>query len=226
MAAHLSRKSVNNESGQAMAEFVIIAITMMFTILGVLQLALVLNAYTLVRYAAYNAARSAIVHGGNQDRMDEAARLSLLGTFPSHGRADTPRGFMENYEGAKATDSLTTLAFFGDPITKVEIVHKEGIGCGQVVTFDDPVDTPDATVTVKVTHYYEMVIPLVNRMLFYVYSQIRSGVGYQNETVNQVAGITDGKRRTGNFRDIEYRIPLIAAYTMKLQSDFTPPGCS
>ena len=207
-----------------MAEFVIIAITMMFTILGVLQLALVLNAYTLVRYAAYNAARSAIVHGGDQDKMDEAARLSLLGTFPSHGRADTPRGFMENYEGAKATDSAVP-TFFGDPITKVEIVHKEGIACGQVVTFDDPVDTPDATLTVKVTHNYEMVIPLVNRMLFFVYSQIRSGAGYQNETVNQVAGITDGKRRSGNFRDIEYRIALVAAYTMRLQSDFAPPGC-
>ncbi len=209
-----------------MAEFVIIAITMLFTILGVLQLALVLNGYTLVRYAAYNAARAAIVHGGDQEKMEEAARVSLLATFPGHGRADTPRGFMENYNGARATDTNPLLTFFLEPITKVEIVHKDGINCGQVVTFDDPVDTPDATITVKVTHNYEMVIPLVNRLLFYVYTQIRSGAGYQNETVNQVTAITDGKRRTGEFRDIEYRIPLVAAYTMRLQSDYAPPGCS
>ena len=71
------RNTLDSEQGQGMVEFVIIAITMLFTILGVLQMALVLNAYTLVRYAAYNAARAGIVHGGNLDQMKEAERISL-----------------------------------------------------------------------------------------------------------------------------------------------------
>lgn len=210
-----------------MAEFVIIAITLLFTLLGVIQMALVLNAFSLVRYAAYNAARSAIVNGADQEKMEEAARVSLLATFPSHGRADTPRGFEENYLGAVATDKIPTLNYFGEPITKVEVVHKDGIPCGEVVTFDDPVDAEKSTITVKVTHYYELVVPLVGRMLFYIYEQIHNGLGYQGETMNEVAAITDKKRRiSGQYRDIEYRIPLVGVYTMRMQSDYAPPGCS
>jgi len=199
-----------------MVEFVVVAITMMFTILGVLQLALVLNAYTLVRYAAYNAARAGIVHGGNMDQMKEAARVSLLATFPSHGRADTVRGFTENYLGSQLTDGLFLLNDLGDDITKVEIFHKENVPCGEVVTFDDPVDAPNALLTVQVTHYYELVIPLVGRILYYVYRQVISG-GYRNEDIFQITAKTDAERRS---RDIEYRIPLKAAYTMRMQSDF------
>ncbi len=124
-----------------MAEFVIIALTMLFTLLGVIQLALVLNAYTMVRYAAYNAARAGIVHGGDRDKMVEAARQSLLATFPSHGRASSALGMMENYQASVATDQNTVLNnFFGKPITDVEIINN-GANCGDVVTFDDPVDT-------------------------------------------------------------------------------------
>ena len=77
-----------DEKGQALAEFVIVVITLLFTILGVIQLALALNAYSLVRYAAYNAARAASVHSGSQEKMEDAARISLLAIFPRHGRAD------------------------------------------------------------------------------------------------------------------------------------------
>ena len=204
-----------------MAEFVIIALTMLFVLLGVIQLALVLNAYTMVRYAAYNAARAGIVHGGDKDKMVEAARQSLLATFPSHGRASSALGMMENYQGAVATDQNPLLNnFFGKPITDVEIINN-GANCGDVVTFDDPVDTPNAAITVKVTHYYELVIPLVSRILFYVYTELRGGGGYNNEDINQLTAITDGKRRvSGQFRDIEYRIALHGFYTMRLQSDF------
>jgi hypothetical protein len=207
-----------------MAEFVIIAITLLFTILGVIQMALVLNAFTLVRYAAYNAARAGIVHGGDKDAMKEAARISLLATFPSHGRADTPRGFMENYLGSQLTDSNSLLNDQGEEITKVEIFNKKNLPCGAVVTFDDPVDAKDSTITVKVTHYYELVIPLVGRMLYYVYKQASHG-GYQGEDVNQVAAKTDQLRRSGSFHDIEYRIPLVGVYTMRMQSDLVNEDC-
>lgn len=218
-------RNSSNEQGQAIAEFVIIAMTLLFVLLGVIQFALILNAYNLVKYAAYNAARAAIVTGADEEKMKEAARLSLLATFPSHGRADTTLGLMENYEGAKLTDSLPT--FFGDPITKVEVLHKDGVGCGQPVTFDDPVDTESSIITVRVTHYYEMVVPFANRLLFFVYNQIRNQGGYGGQDVNQVAAVADGARRPGGqFFDIEYRLPLTAYYTMRMQSDFIAPGCA
>ncbi len=224
MASGTPKRCAPAEGGQAIVEFLFTALTMMLVILGVLQMALILNAFSLVRYAAYNAARSGIVNGGDLEKMKEAARVSLLATFPSHGRADTARGFTENYLGAKAVDDNPILNDLGEAITKVEIVNKDALPCGQVVTFDDPVDTPDASLTVKVTHSYEMVVPFVNRLLYYVYRQVLGG-GYENEDIFQISAKTDQLRRSGAFRDIEYRIRLIGVYTMRLQSDFANPDC-
>ncbi len=208
------------QGGQAIVELLLISITMLFTILGVLQMALALNAYTLVRYAAYNATRAGIVHGGNKDFMLEAARISLLATFPSHGRADHIKGLEENYLSAVATDTQTNMTANNLPITDVQILNKDKIPCNKVVTFDDPAEAEDSLLTVRVTHQYQLVIPLVNRMLYYVYQQVENLGAYQGETPDQIAAITDQKRRTGEYLDIEYRIPLSATYTMRMQSDY------
>lgn len=215
-----------SEAGQAMVEFVLCAITFLFVILGVMQMALIINAYSLVRYAAYSAVRSGIVHNGNPTDMKDAARMALLPVFPRHGRADHVLGLMENYESAKATDSDPSFNTYNQPITNVEVLHKEDVTCNNIVTFDDPADAERGLLTVKVTHYYEMVVPLANRLLFYVYSFVRSGAGYQGESVDKVASLTDRERRIGNYRDIEYRLPLSATYTMRMQSDFVPAGCN
>lgn len=212
------------ESGQAIAEFTIIAITLLFVILGVIQLALVLNAYSMVRYAAYNAARAAIVHSGDEDKMMEAARLSLLATFPSHGRADTPRGLAQNYVAAVATDSLPFLTDTFEPITRVELVPQPGLSGGSVVTFDDPKDAKNGVITVKVVHLYELVIPLVNRILYRVYRMNSGGGGYGNQSMDELSASTDRERRNGgSLDDIEYRLPLVGFYTMRMQSDLEVP---
>jgi len=205
------------QQGQAMVEFVLISITFLFVILGVIQLAMCLNAYSMVRYAAYNAARAAVVHGGDQDMMHEAARVSLLATFPTHGRADHRRGLMENYLGAVATDNNPLLTYFFEPITRVRIVSDQN----STVTFDDPAQASEGLVTVEVRHLYELVIPLVNRIIFRVYEMYRGG-GYDGRTLNRLSAETNVARRTGSYQDIEYRIPLVAHYTMRLQSDYEP----
>lgn len=208
------------ESGQAMVEFVLSAITFFFCILGVLQLALCLNAYALVRYAAYNAARAGSVHGGDKDVMQDAARISLLAVFPKHGVADHRRGITENYLAAKATDTDTANTYYNEPITEVNIINNNGVGGGELITFDDSAQTPKQTITVQVIHRYELVIPLVNRILFYVYTRFREAGGYSGESLNFLSATTDKMRRTGDFKDIEYRIPLISHYTIRLQSDY------
>lgn len=228
MKRSLSRYSyrVPNQSGQAMAEFVLSAVTFLFSILVIIQLALVLNAYTLVRYAAYNAARAGVVHGADPEMMQDAARISLLGIFPRHGRADHVRGFSENYLGAKQTDADPALTPFGEPITDVQILGKDNISCGQTITFDDPAQARDAVITVQVVHRYELVIPLANRIMYWVYTRHRSGEGYQGQSVDTLAKTTDQMRRGGEFNDIEYRLPLVAHYTMRMQSDFVRKNCS
>ncbi len=218
----LFKGSDKSESGQAMVEFVFSAITFLFVILGVIQLALVLNCYSLVRYAAYNAARAGIVNGADLTKMQEAARVSLLPVFPRHGRADQLRSITENYLAAKATDQALNMTYFNEPITKVRVMDNLGLATNQIVTFDDPKDADRSYITVEVKHLYELVIPLVNRILFYVYTKYRSGEGYQGQSLDNLSKVTDQRRRTGDFNDIEYRIPIVAYYTMRLQSDAQP----
>ncbi len=211
------------EKGQAMVEFLFSAITFLFVILGTIQLAMVLNAYILVRYAAYNAARAAIVHADDasnmEDQMREAARISLLAIFPRHGRADHLNGLMDNYLGAVLTDWNPLLTHELEQITQVSVVD----GGNNVVTFDDPAMADEGVITVQVVHYYELVIPLVGRMIYWVYNRIRNGPGYQGESMEYIAAQAHIERSAGGeFRDIEYRIPIVAHYTMRLQSDYAP----
>jgi len=216
---------VVKERGQAIVELLLIAITFLFTILGVIQLALALNAYHLVRYAAYNAARAGVVHGGDLEKMQEAARISLLPVFPRHGRADHIRGLTENYLAATATDQLPVFSFFNDPITEVKILNKDDLSCGEVITFDDSSDAEKALLTIQVVHRYELVIPLVNRIVFQLYQAWHGGSSATSDSLDKLARDTHVKRTAGEYRDIEYRIPLVAHYTMRMQSDFATENC-
>ena len=207
-----------DSDGQAMVEFLFVAITFLFTILGVIQLAMCLNAYALVRYAAYNAARAAVVHGADEDKMLEAARVSLLAVFPRHGRADTGLGMTQNYIAALATDELPIFSYYLEPITEVSIV--DNFNASGVITFDDPEDFDKAFLTVQVVHRYELVIPLVNRIIFFIYKLWREEGGRSGRDLLQASAETDRLRRTGDFQNIEYRIPLVAHYTMRLHTDY------
>lgn len=230
---NLFPKLTKGKDGQAMVEFCLVCITFLFSVMGVIQLAMCLNAYSMVRYAAYNAARAGIVHSGDHEKMHEAARLSLVALFPHHGRADHARGFIDNYMAAKATDQLPgimTYYFFKkgsltepETITTVKVLNNNGMSSGETVTFDDPFDANKGTLTVQVEHLYELVIPLVNRILFYAYTRWRETGSAGTETLERMSSKTDKRRRTGDFKDIEYRIPILAHYTMRLQSDYVNP---
>ena len=222
MGERKKNRKKSAESGQALTEFVIIAITFLFVVLGLMQLAMVLNAQTLTKYAAYNAVRAAIVSSADQGLMEEAARLSLVGTFPRHGVADTRLGFSSNYLAAKAVDRLPAYADSLEPITSVRVTQPSGLPSGTVITFDDPAQADLAVITVQVVHNYELVIPLVNRILFFVYERFRRGESGRGESLDALSAQSN-VLRTGRYRDIEYRIPLVAHYTMRLQSDYVVP---
>lgn len=223
-AAMLSASNAKDQSGQAIVEFLLSIVSFLFCILGVIQLALCLNAFALVRYAAYNAARAGVVHGVDMSKMQDAARISLLPIFPRHGRADHLRGVTENYLGAAATDQSTTYTFNNLPITQVKVLNNNSLNSGDVVTFDDPAEGRSAIITVQVVHQYELIIPLVNRILYYLYRRKKTeGIDYQGQSVDNLAATTDKLRRNGDLKDVEYRIPIVAHYTMRLQSDYEVP---
>lgn len=78
-------KTSRRESGQAAVEAAIVMPLMVFMVLGILQLTMVQHARIMTEYAAYNAARAGIVWNGNNERMHDAALMSLL---PTMGRTD------------------------------------------------------------------------------------------------------------------------------------------
>ena len=214
------------QGGQALVEFIFIAITFLFVLLGVIQLAMCLNAYTMVRYAAYNAARAAIVHANDPSSMRyyalDAARQSLLPIFPRHGVASNQVGMVWNYEEAREIDQIPNIRFSGAPLTQVTILPNAGQIAGNQ-RFDDPNFAEYAYITVKVKHYYRLMMPLVNRLLFYVYLKYHDAGGFDRdnqESLMRMARVTDFERRYGEFHGVEYRIPIIAHYTMPLQTDY------
>lgn len=94
---------LKSESGQAMLEFFIAALVGIVLILGILQIALLYNARSMVKLAAFNAARAAIVARKDatvtsgspvtltemQDRAKRAAFLTILPVIPAiQGRID------------------------------------------------------------------------------------------------------------------------------------------
>jgi hypothetical protein len=219
------RSIVNlDQNGQSLVEFLIASITFFFALLGVLQLAFVLNAHSLVRYAAFNAARAAIVHGADRAKMQEAARLSLLSVFPTHGRADSVYGFTQNYLAAKKVDQdRNWLGLNGNPITSVQVLNTRGFKTGEAVAFDDPPAADKAVITVQVVHYYQLVVPLVNAMVWRIWQRLENAKD-KPLTLDELARDAAQARRRIAAKDRQmdsgYRIPLSARYTMRMQSDF------
>jgi hypothetical protein len=222
-AAEACEKSGLGQSGQSLVEFLFASITFFFALLGTLQLAFVLNAHSLVRYAAFNAARSAIVYGADRTKMQEAARLSLLAVFPTHGRADSVYGLTQNYLAAKkVAQENNWLGLKGKPITSVQIINTRGLKPGDVVPFDDPPAADKAVITVQVVHYYELVVPLVNAMVWRIWQRLDEA-NKKPLTLDELARDAAKARRRLSAKDREmdsgFRIPLVARYTMVMQSD-------
>src|SRR5215213_5204064 len=73
------------QQGQVTLEAALVMPLMVFFVLGLIQLTSMQHAKILTEYAAYNAARAGIVWNGNNERMRDAAIVSLL---PTMGRTD------------------------------------------------------------------------------------------------------------------------------------------
>ena len=71
---------VENQEGAAASETAITIMTFLMIVLGIIQLAMVLNAKLLVNYAAYSAARAGIVHNGDFNR-DEEGRCCFINSY-------------------------------------------------------------------------------------------------------------------------------------------------
>jgi len=155
------------EGGQALAEFAFAFPLQLFIIFAIMQLALIYVAKQVVTYASYSAARAAIVADDENDAYARAHRSAALVCSPITG--STVAG--SSYTAAELASEENTIAVPG-----WGVVPRSGIS-NRLKTYVGPVGYPaSGEVEVTVTHYYELVFPVVNSLFAWL-----GGAGLEDE---------------------------------------------
>ncbi|MDF1667236.1 MAG: pilus assembly protein [Planctomycetota bacterium] len=145
----ISEIAREEESGQAMTEFVIVAPVQFLVIAGIMQFALFNTAVIVVNHAAYTAARAALVGdespGVGSQGMAERAAIFICSSIA--GSSDVAGGASVSYPGPNGRATLARSAAAASK-TRVKINYNQD---GQAVQ-------------AIVTHEYELAIPVVRHL--------------------------------------------------------------
>jgi len=131
----------SRESGQAIAEFAIVFPLLLMLVLGIVQVALMFVGKSVVEYAAFAAARAEVVHE-DPERAAEFVCSAVAG--PSYTPGTGQPIIVPGWGVLPRSESASVK-------TDVDVI--------------DPVDDGNGWVTVEVTHYYELVVPVAS-MIF------------------------------------------------------------
>jgi hypothetical protein len=105
--------SSGGERGQAALESALVLPLLVFLVLGIIQLTLLQQGKVMTEYAAFSAARAGIVWNGNNERMRDAAVVSLL---PTMGRTDDLAHLAATWERSRLLDLFFRQLPWGTPI--------------------------------------------------------------------------------------------------------------
>jgi len=180
------------ESGQALVEAAFMLPLMLLLILCILQLTLLQQARIMVEYAAFNAARTGIVHNMNNGldgsdpepgvaTMRNAAVYSIL---PAWGRTDSLPAITATLAAYEAAN--VPLRAAGVPQIKVSVLspHKADFANfgqhlnQQELDFDDmrPAVTPSTLLSIQVRYLFELRVPFANKMIQAIWLASQLGV--------------------------------------------------
>lgn len=144
---------------QAMLEFVLVFPLFLLLLFGILEFSLLGAAYSNVDYAAYAAARAALV-GFDESKAKKAAVMTLISQSPK-----TVANFTVTDIGFSLIDNTTDKigAFFLDLLNKVTLGYGGRLLFAYALT-DVELDDEDNYVRATVTYYYFLKFPIVNRL--------------------------------------------------------------
>jgi len=145
------------QGGQALAEFAFAFPLQLLILFAIMQLALLYVAKQVVTYASYAAARAALVADSPAEAYATASRASALICAPITGT--TVAG--ANVAGADLRAAAIEVPGWG-------LVPKSGISRG-LKTHVSHLDLSAGEVVVTVTHYYELVFPVVNHIFAWLH---------------------------------------------------------
>ena len=135
--AHLSRRS---EAGQGMVEFALVITFVFLLFVGIVQMILLMYAYTTLADAAKEGVRYAIVHGTQNTSCSGPSTSGICTTSDTSGR--NVKNAVLNFGANSSTNALAGISF--QNITSSEIT----------VTWPDSCSNPGCTVRVTVSHSY------------------------------------------------------------------------
>ena len=156
------KKLRKNESGQAMVEFAVVFPVVFLLCLVIMQTFLLLSARQVVNYAAYCAARSAIVFlpDKDSDAKEKAKRAAIIATWSispmkGFGSAET---FIKPIEDL--VEGVTGINF--------DLARRYNMARSLVTVKLTPekITSPHEDVTAEVTYNVVMGIPLANRIFY------------------------------------------------------------
>jgi hypothetical protein len=174
--------------GQAAVETAIVFPTLIFFILGIIQLGLMQQARLMLEYAAYSAARVGAVWNADPKMMNDAALFTLTPTFgiaasqdmglgAIHG-ADSWTSFAKTYGTFLAAEKLGSILPGGLKPVRVDILNPttDSMSGNTELDFDDPGNRLNTQLTVRVVYLYNMRIPFANWIIWQAMMGQRAGM--------------------------------------------------
>ncbi len=194
-------------SGQAMVEFLIAFPLVLITVLAIVQLSLLAQTKLFVEYAAFNAARVAIVQPDNPDDISESAKLSMTPISP---RIDAMSGI------SIVSGAVNNIAnMFGDASTLLlRYVYAKQFTDVKVVT--NPSQSND-DITVHIDYLALLTIPIINKIIGTGSSGILS-------ILSNYTGADNGWISTiSSIMGTDYFYPLSSEETLTVEALNEPP---
>jgi len=209
-----------------MTEFIIAFPVLLLFVLAIIQLALLYNAKQVVTYAAFTAARSAAVYPNKRFKAVYAARLACVPISASTGQMikslinpGSSGNTGAEAKGFEASQVFSDLPGAGGMALKIGDKYVYSYLFTKVRFLDDQGEEIKAErqlkvgeeFTVEVTHWYNLIIPLINRIIATQEIEVPGSpvkITLPNDALN-LAGMQTG----------HYFFPVRSHTTMKVEDD-------
>jgi len=212
------RRGRRGQLGQSAVETAIVMPLFVFLILGIFQLALMHQARSMTKYAAFMAVRTGSMKNADVEEMEKAAWKVLEPLVKTQGNAKEKHA------------EIVICA----PTRKVaSAALKNQTGEQKNLSFDQPlapgVDFEARKLAVQLTFYYPLFIPFADRVIYYIsqaqeasHSVLFNDVLRMND--KPPTGATAPQVNVKRMQEVqgastEFVVPIRANYALRLQSD-------
>jgi Flp pilus assembly protein TadG len=197
----------SGEDGQALVEFAFAFPLQLLIIFAIVQLSLIFVARQVVSYAAFAGARAAMVAEDAEEAALRASRSAALVCSPITGL--TIGGSNVSWSEATSSEAVIDIPGWGR-------VPKSGVSARLKTFTHEPDFSQVGEVHVTVTHYYELVFPVVSKVFAWAArsgseegflhsrEQISSGVGELGSTVQGTEAGWEASTGIWNIRGADH----------------------